>query len=198
MTRSASTAWSRAIGRSFAACERVTGKKFDVDKLREVMARANAQEEAFDEVRNMTAAAPKSPINLAEELGIVMTIQWERGSQWALDAARMYRDEIKERIDQGLAICPNEKIRLAWGGVGLWQNTHFYRAFEQSHGAVFVRSLYMSIAVDGYIRYGLRDPLRALASRYAGLTQEFSQPPAVDPNGSIHGARRHYRVATAP
>jgi hypothetical protein len=174
-----------------AACERATGRKFDIDKLREVMARANAQEEAFDEVRNLIATAPKTPVSLADELAIVMTIQWHRGSQWALDAARIYRDEIKERVAAGAAICPNESIRLAWGGVGLWQNVHFYRAFEQSHGAVFVRSLYMSIAVDGYIRYGLRDPLRALASRYAGLTQEFSQPPA-STEWFIHDAR-HYR-----
>lgn len=173
-------------------CEQVTGRKFDMDKLREVMDRANKQEEAFDECRKIVQKAAKTPVSLADELGNVMTIQWHRGSQWALDAARMYRDEIRARAEAGIAICPDEKIRLGWVGVGLWQNVHFYRAFEQSHGAVFVRAMYQSIAVDGYIRYGLKDPLRALASRYVALGHEFSQPPA-STEWTVDDVRR-YRV----
>jgi hypothetical protein len=161
-----------------AQCERVSGKRFDIDKLREVMNRANAQEDAFGEARQVMRKAPKVPVNLAEELGNVMTIQWHRGSQWALDAARMYRDEVIDRAARGVAVCPDERIRLAWGGLGLWQNVQFYRAFEASHQAVFVRSIYMSIAIDGYTRYGTRDPLRALAARYAGISMEIVSPPA--------------------
>lgn len=173
-----------------AECERVTGKKFDIDKLREVMDRANAQEDAFGEVRQLMQKSPKAPVSLAEELGNVMTIQWHRGSQWALDAARMFRDEVKQRAEQGVAVCPNERIRLMWGWLGLWQNIGFYRAYEQSHGAVFVRSIYMSIAIDGYTRYGTRDPLRALAARYAGISTELTTPPA-DTEWAVHEAREY-------
>lgn len=175
-----------------AQCERVTGRKFDIDKLRAVMDRANAQEDAFGEAREAMRKAAKVPVSLGDELGNVMTIQWHRGSQWALDAARMYRDEVLQRAADGVAICPDEQIRLAWGGVGLWQNVQFYRAFERSHKAVFVRSIYMSIAIDGYTRYGTRDPLRALAARYAGISLEIAQPPA-STEWSVHEAQA-YRV----
>ncbi|RYY27911.1 MAG: 2-hydroxyacyl-CoA dehydratase [Sphingomonadales bacterium] len=173
-----------------AQCEKITGKKFDIDKLREVMDRANAQEDAFGEVRKIMQTAPKAPVSLAEELGNVMTIQWHRGSQWALDAAIKFRDEVKQRAADGVAVCPNERIRLMWGWLGLWQNIGFYRAYEQSHGAVFVRSIYMSIAIDGYTRYGTRDPLRALAARYAGISTELTVPPA-DTGWAVHEAQEY-------
>jgi benzoyl-CoA reductase subunit B len=176
-------------------CEQITGKRFDVDRLREILARANRQEEYFAEVRDMIVAAPFAPISLTEELGNVMTIQWHRGSQWALEAARMFRDEVAERVAGGVAICPTERIRLMWGGTGLWQNTAFYRAFEASHGAVFVRSVYMSVAIDGYIRYGLKDPIRALASRYAAIMYELRVPPAV--TGWTVEEAKHHRVKAA-
>lgn len=178
--------------RIIAKCEEITGRKYDPDKMREVMERANQSEETFGECREIIRNAPKTPVSLADELGNVMTIQWHRGSQWALDAARMYRDEVKSRAEAGLAICPNERIRLGWVGVGLWQNMHFYRMFEESHGAVFVRAMYQSIGTDGYVRYNLKDPLRALAARYAGLGHEFGQPPASN-NWTVDDVRR-FRV----
>jgi benzoyl-CoA reductase subunit B len=174
------------------ACERASGKRFDIDSLRAVMDRANAQEDAFGEARVAMQRAQKVPVPLSEELGNVMTIQWHRGSQWALDAARMYRDEVVKRADEGVAICPDERMRLMWGGLGLWQNVGFYRAYEQSHGAVFLRSIYMSIAIDGYTRYGTRDPLRALAARYAGIGIELTVPPAI--TGWAVAEAKQYRV----
>jgi benzoyl-CoA reductase subunit B len=173
-----------------AACEKATGRKFDIDKLREVMDRANAQEDYFGEVRQIMRTAPRAPVSLAEELGNVMTIQWHRGSQWAVDAARMFRDEVKARAGNNIAVCPEERIRLMWGWLGLWQNIGFYRAYEKSHGAVFVRSIYMSIAIDGYTRYGTRDPLRALAARYAGISTELTTPPA-DTAWAVHEAEAY-------
>jgi hypothetical protein len=154
------------------------------------MDRANAQEDCFGDAREVMKTAAKVPVSLSEELGNVMTIQWHRGSQWALDAARMYRDEVRQRAADGVAICENERMRLMWGGLGLWQNVGFYRAYEQSHGAVFLRSIYMSIAIDGYTRYGTRDPLRALAARYAGISTELTVPPAL-PGWSVAEAKAH-------
>lgn len=148
--------------------EELTGKSFDMDKLREVNALSNRQQEIFEDIRNMIITAPKSPVNLPEMLGNVMAIQWQRGTQWAVDAATALRDEIRARVDSEQWTCPNETYRFAWAGPGLWQNTGFYRMFEESHGAVFVQSIYMSIAIDGYPRYG-DDPVRAIASRYCAF-----------------------------
>ena len=119
-----------------------------------------------------------------------MTAQWHRGGDWALAHARAFRDEIKARVDSGAAACANERIRLMWIGVGLWQNTDFYSAFEESHGAVFVRSMYLSLAADGYIKYGLADPVRALGARYLNIGSQTHIPPW-GAEWAAHEARRH-------
>ena len=62
--------------------------------------------------------------------------------------------------------------------------------FEDSHGAVFVRSNYLSIASDGYLRYGTSDPIRALASRYTVLAKQMWIPP-LGGAWAVHEAREH-------
>jgi benzoyl-CoA reductase/2-hydroxyglutaryl-CoA dehydratase subunit BcrC/BadD/HgdB len=64
-----------------------------------------------------------------------------------------------------------------WVGVGLWHDTDFYTAFEVSHRAVFVWSMYLAFGPDGYIRYGLDDPMAALASRTASFNEYLHNPP---------------------
>jgi benzoyl-CoA reductase subunit B len=171
-------------------CERITGRRFDEDRLREVLTRVHEQEECFDEVRTLICDAPRLPVRLSEQLTNVMTIQWHRGSEWALAQARRFRDEVRRRVDEGTAAFPGERIRLGWVGVGLWQNTDYYLAFEESHGAVFVRSMYLSIASDGYLRYGLRDPIRSLAGRYASFNETLHVAPWL-PEWTVADCRRH-------
>jgi hypothetical protein len=173
-----------------AACERITGRDFDEDRLRALLGRVHEQEACFDEVRNLICEAPRLPVRLSEQLTNVMTAQWHRGGEWALAHARRFRDEVRARAEAGVAAAPGERVRLGWVGVGLWQDTDLYRAFEASHGAVFVRSMYLSIASDGYIRHGLRDPLRSLAGRYASFNETLHTAPWL-PEWTVDDCRRH-------
>lgn len=173
-----------------AQCERITGRRFDEHALAVLLDRVHAQEECFDEVRTIICEAPRLPVRLSEQLTNTMTAQWHRGSEWALDHARRFRDEVQERARRGQAAFAGERIRLGWVGVGLWQNTDFYRAFEETHGAVFVRSMYLSIASDGYIRYGIHDPLRSLAGRYASFNETLHTAPWL-PEWTVADCRRH-------
>jgi hypothetical protein len=159
------------------ACERVAGKKMDYDRLREIVDRVNRQELLFDEVRTMVATSEKAPVRMAEAMTQVMGIQWHRGTEWAYDQAKAFRDEVKARVDNKQWVLPNEKYRMMYIGAFLSQALDFFSEFEQSHGVMFVRSNYMSIAVDGYLRMDTRDPLRALASRYATVAQPMHMPP---------------------
>jgi hypothetical protein len=157
--------------------ERIGGGTFDPDALRSLMHAVNTQEEIFDEVRALICAAPRTPIRLTEQITNVMATQWVRGSDWAIAHARRFRDEVRSRVDAGVAACPNERVRLMWIGAGVWHDTGFYSAFEDSHGAVFVWSMYLAFGPDGYIRYGLDDPLAALASRVVNLNEQLHNPP---------------------
>lgn len=146
--------------------ELTTGKALNHAKFVEVMELVNEQEEYFRKTRDLIAETIPCPVSVPDQLPSTMIPQWHRGTTWGLNQAKMFYEEVKERVDRGEAACQKEKLRLMWIGAGLWHNTAFYQHFEEKYGAVFVCSIYLSIAADGYARDLLNDPLRALASRH--------------------------------
>lgn len=170
--------------------EAISGRALDREALRERLELVNQQEEVFDAVRRMIAAAPECPVRMTEQISNVMATQWVRGSEWALAHARAFHDEVHQRVGAGVAACPGERVRLMWIGVGLWHDTAFYTAFEASHRAVFVWSMYLAFGPDGYIRYGLDDPMAALASRTASFNEYLHNPPWAA-EWIVHQAREH-------
>ena len=170
--------------------ETISGRAFDRNALRERLELVNQQEEVFDDVRRLIATAPECPVRMTEQITNVMATQWVRGSEWAIAHARAFRDEVQQRVDAGVAACPGERARLMWVGAGLWHDTGFYTAFESSHRAVFVWSMYLAFGPDGYIRYGLDDPMAALASRTASFNEYLHNPPWAA-EWIVHQAREH-------
>jgi benzoyl-CoA reductase subunit B len=159
------------------ALERISGRRFELSALTSLMERVNRQEEYFDEARQWICWAPKTPVRMTEQITNVMAAQWLRGTDWAVEHAKKFRDEIRTRVEGRIASCPQEKLRLMWVGAGLWHDTDFYTSFESRYGAVFVWSMYLAFGPDGYIRYGLSDPLRALASRIVSMNEQLHNPP---------------------
>lgn len=177
------------------ALEKLTGKHFIEDDFAIYMERIDMQEHVLDEVSNMIAEAPRAPMRISEQMPNVMIPQWHRGSDWALSHVEDFRDEVSKRISTGQAVCENEKIRMMWIGAGLWFDTSFYTAFEESHGAVFTWSMYLPFAADGYIRSNKGDPLRALAARVSAMNEQLHQPPWV--NEWLVEQARHNRIDVA-
>ncbi|MHA6622973.1 2-hydroxyacyl-CoA dehydratase family protein [Pseudonocardia sp. DLS-67] len=159
------------------ACERIFERTLDRERLRSIIDVVNAQERCFEDVRAVLQTAPKLPVRLAEVMSQVMGIQWHRGTEWALRQAEAFRDEVQERAREQQWVCPNETYRLMYVGRGLWQQLEFLSEFEKSHGVVFARSNYLSIACDAYPRYGVREPVRNLAARYATFNDYLHYPP---------------------
>ncbi|MFC4003827.1 2-hydroxyacyl-CoA dehydratase [Prauserella oleivorans] len=156
--------------------EQTTGLVFSETRFREVMALVNEQQEWNRRTRDLIARARPCPLAVTDSIPSVMIPQWHRGTTWARDAARAFHDEVAERVRAGAAVCPGERARVMWIGRGLWFDLDFYRRFQESHGAVFVWSMYLAIAADGYLRYG-DDPLRALAARFAAFSDQLYTPP---------------------
>src|SRR5688572_2759468 len=179
-----------SLERLVARLEAISGRTLDRKALRERLERVNQQEEIFDAVRELIASAPEVPVRMTEQISNVMATQWVRGTEWALAHARAFHDEVRQRVDAGIAACPGERARLMWVGAGLWHDTDFYTAFEESHRAVFVWSMYLAFGPDGYIRYGLDDPMSALASRLASFNEYLHNPPWAG-EWIVEQARRH-------
>ena len=156
--------------------ETATGRAFDEERFREVMALVNEQQRYNRAARDLIARTSPAPITISDSIPSVMIPQWHRGTVWARDAARTFYEEVRDRVETGVGACPDEQIRLMWVGTGLWFDMGFYTWFQDNYGAVFVWSMYLAIAADGYIRHG-DDPLRTLAGRFAAFPDMINAPP---------------------
>ncbi len=157
--------------------ERRTGKRFDMAEFTQLMERINEQEGYIADAARMVGEARPCPVSIADQMPNTMIPQWHRGSPWAVAHAKKFRDEVAERVAQGLGVATNERLRLMWIGAGVWHDPGFYQALEEKLGAVFVWSMYMPFAGPQYIRE-LRDkPLEALASRICSMNEVLHLPP---------------------
>lgn len=164
------------IRRLITMLEERTGRMLQPEKLADIMALANEQAEWNRRTRALIATARPTPVAVTDTIPSVMVPQWHRGTQWAVDAARRLHDEVAQRIEDGVAVHAGERRRLMWIGRGLWSDLDMYRSFQEEFGAVFVWSMYLAIAADGYLRYG-DDPVRTLAARFVGITDLLYVPP---------------------
>lgn len=175
--------------------EKLTGKSFDREAFALYMDKINEQERFYEAAAALIADAPQCPIRISEQIPNVMIPQWHRGSDWAIEHAQRFRDEVAARVEAGISVVENERIRMMWIGAGLWFDTSFYSAFEESHGAVFAWSMYLPFAADGYIRESKGDPLRALAARVSAMNEQLHQPPWIN-SWMVEQARR-FRIDVA-
>ena len=159
-----------------AFLEERTGRTLDAERLAEVMDLVNEQAEWNRRTRDLLAGARPLPISVNDIIPSVMIPQWHRGTTWGRDAAQALYAEAEALTQAGHGVADNERLRLMWVGRGLWYDLDIYRRFQDSHGAVFVWSMYLAIAADGYLRYG-DDPFRTLAARFVGLTDQLYTPP---------------------
>jgi benzoyl-CoA reductase/2-hydroxyglutaryl-CoA dehydratase subunit BcrC/BadD/HgdB len=161
-----------------ARIEATTDRRFDADKFAQIMDLVNEQEDYYRKTRDLIATAHPAPVSITDTMPATMVPQWHRGTEWARDAARDFYEEVKARHEAGEAACPGEKLRLMWVGRGLWSDMGFTQRWEESHGAVFVWSMYLALAADGYIRRTApgQDPLRALAARFVTMGDELRMP----------------------
>lgn len=163
---------------AIAELETISARTFDPARLEAVMTLVNEQEDYYRETRDLVARSVPAPISVVDQMPATMVPQWHRGTDWGRDAARDFYDEVANRVADGEAACPNERTRLMFVGRGVWGDMGFYQRWEESHGAVFVCSMYLSLAADGYIRRHDRgrDPLRALAARFVTMGDELRMP----------------------
>jgi benzoyl-CoA reductase/2-hydroxyglutaryl-CoA dehydratase subunit BcrC/BadD/HgdB len=163
---------------SIPRLEALTGRKFDPDRFVEVMRLVNEQEDYYRRTRDLIAATRPAPAGIADTMPATMVPQWHRGTVWGRDAAKRFYEEVAQRAADGEAACSDERVRLMWVGRGLWSDMGFYQRWEESHGAVFVWSMYLGLAADGYLRdfEGSADAMRALAARFVTMGDELRMP----------------------
>ncbi|MFC1534666.1 2-hydroxyacyl-CoA dehydratase [Thermodesulfobacteriota bacterium] len=145
--------------------EVATGKRLTIDKLTETAELVNEQMDYWKMAHDLIAATVPCPARVRDQLSMYQTM-WHRGTPTGRDFIKSYYEEVKDRVEKGIAACPNEKIRLMWL-ISLGTPPAWGQWAEDTYNAVCVASGYSAIPFDGYPRTILdNDPGRALAARH--------------------------------
>lgn len=170
--------------------ERVSGIKFDIDRLREYLKKSAKAEDDLVWMLEQSKRKP-SPIDCyfggIYYMGPIFTAF--RGTDECINYYKMLREEIQQRIDLGLCAqsldgdMPEEKYRLVVEGPPNWTHfREFWKMFSDM-GAVVVASSYTKVGgvydYDGF-RHDPVNPLENLADYTLGIYSNRNLPTRVD------------------
>ena len=149
-----------------ALCERITGRRFDVDRLREVLRLTNEMSRSWHRLLELNRARPAVFDALVEGtvyLGVANALRGTaEGAAYFADVV----EEMEHKAALGLGAIPDERHRLVFVGVPCYPI--FRRFFEMfaEWGGVFVSSTYLWFAAGGMnlgFEYDLERPVESLA-----------------------------------
>jgi benzoyl-CoA reductase subunit B len=169
--------------------ERISGVKFDIDRLRQYMRESAKAEEDLVKVLQSGKNRP-SPIDgyfgAVYYIGPIFTAF--RGTPEATTYYRMLREEIEQRIREGKGpVTPEgdmgeEKYRLIVEGPPNWTSFRDFWKMFYDEGAVVVSSTYAKVGglYDFGFRHDPENPLESLADYCLGCYTNHSLPKRID------------------
>lgn len=144
-------------------CEELTGRKFDIDRLREILRDSARAEEGWTRCKDLCKHRPAPFDAYFDSINMMGPINALRGTREAaefFDAAVL---EYQEMVDRGEGVLPVEKFRIVTEGPPPYPYYRNFRSLFETWGAVAVQSTYST--VGGTWEFGFRhDPDRPLES----------------------------------
>ena len=149
-----------------ALCEQVTGRKFDIDKFREVLGYANVMSRSWSRILELNRSTP-SLFNALTDGTIFMGVA--NGFRGTAAGARYFErlvEEMEYKAANGIGTSIEEKYRLLFVGVPCYPIFRRFNELFTDWGGTFVNSTYLWFASGGTNRgfeYDLSNPLSSLA-----------------------------------
>jgi len=147
-------------------CEEVTGKKFDIDRLRETMGHANTMSRAWERILELNTARPSLFNALTDGtiyLGVANAL---RGSAAGATYFEQLVEEMEYKASKGIGTLVDERYRLTFVGVPCYPIFRRFNELFSEWGGTFVASTYLWFASGGSnvgYQYDLADPIASLA-----------------------------------
>jgi benzoyl-CoA reductase subunit B len=146
-----------------AVCESLTGRRFDVDELREILARSARAEDGYARCKHLAKHRPSPFDAYFDSINMMGPINVLRGTP---EAAAFFDEavaELEALAAQGLGPLGEERFRMVVEGPPPYPHYRNFRNLFTRWGAVAVQSTYST--VGGIWEWGFRhDPARPLES----------------------------------
>jgi bcr-type benzoyl-CoA reductase subunit B len=152
------------LDRAIRQMESIIGRKFDMDRFAEVVALSSKATSLWGEVLAVCKNIP-SPMNAFEGFVLMAPIVTLRGTRGVVDFYGMLKQELEQRVANGVAAVPGEKYRLLWDNLPIWFKIRDMSEKFTNLKACVVASTYL----NGWVSYELDTgaPLDSIARAYA-------------------------------
>ncbi len=146
------------IGDLIRFLEEFTGKKFDHDRLREVVKNGSESAKGYTDMMKMNKhnPAPSTYFDLMPHNFPNLVLRYKPE---VADHYRLMKQEMNERIREGIVPFENMKYRVYWDGIPYWFAMRFLSKKLQSLGICLVTSAYSQL-----FAFDRSDPERPLDS----------------------------------
>lgn len=157
---------SAQIKELIALCEQVTGRRFDIDRLREAMRHTNTMTRGWKRVLELNQNRP-SLFNAVTDGTIYLGVS--NAFRGTAAGARYFDDLVEEmeyKAAHGTGTLTDEKYRLIFVGVPCYPIFRRFNELFTEWGGTFVNSTYLWFAAGGAnkgFEYDLNRPLESLA-----------------------------------
>jgi benzoyl-CoA reductase subunit B len=147
-------------------CEQVTGRRFDIDRLREVLAQANSMGSAWKRVLELNRSHP-SVFNAVTDGTIYLGVA--NGFRGAAAGSQFFDhlvEEMEYKTAHGIGTLIEEQYRLIFVGVPCYPIFRRFNEMFAEWGGTFVTSTYLWFASGGTnlgFQFDLSRPLESLA-----------------------------------
>lgn len=155
--------------------EELTKKRFDYDRLSEVMEVSNSTCRWWKKSTELAMHKP-SPLSGFDMFNYMAMVVCMRGNKEGETLFRLWYEELEERMKQNLGPWNNaeEKYRIMWDGIACWP--HLATTFKtlKKYGVNMVASTYPDSWNIRYEKNDLDALVRAYASHYANRSIAYS------------------------
>ncbi len=147
-------------------CEEVSGRKFDIDRLRENMLHANAMSAGWKRVLELNQSRPSLFNALSDGTIYLGVANGFRGSEAGAQYFRDLVQEMEYKAARGIGTLTDERYRLLFVGVPCYPLFRRFNELFTEWRGTFVNSTYLWFASGGSnvgFQYDLDRPLESLA-----------------------------------
>lgn len=165
-----------------AKCEKITGKRFDIDRLAEIQGRVNQMVIHWNNVMALNRVSPAPYNAMLDGLTYIGIMNVYRGTVEGVEFMRRLEEDIRAKVARGEGRVPEERFRLLFSGTPCYVSMRRLVELFESWGGVFAYSDYLTFAAGGMdaaeLLYDTSRPLESLAEVTAlaaqrGLSNQF-------------------------
>lgn len=146
--------------------EKISGNKFDMEKLKKIVALSRECSELWKEVLETASSSP-SPLTFFDgtiHMGPAVVL---RGTENAVEYYKVLLNELKERAKNGEGAVEDEQFRIYWEGMPVWGRLRAHSELFANLKACVLASTYCNSWI--FTDFDPEDPFTSMAKAYTEL-----------------------------